>query len=118
VHGDKRGRTWGFPTANFVIGRKSFPLSGVYVVSVADNDTILYGVANVGVRPTVGVPKLLVEANLFNFSGDLYSRMLNVTFLERIRDEMKFDGFDSLKAQIMRDVEFGKNWLQAEQGSA
>lgn len=109
VRGDRRGRAWGFPTANFVIPRRSFPVHGVYLVRAAARDGLHeYGVANVGVRPTVGGSRMLVETHLLNFQGDLYGRTLEVTFLEKIRDERRFADFDALKAQIVRDVAFAR----------
>ena len=115
VHGDKRGRTWGFPTANIVIPTLSFPIGGVFIVRVEEKGTLVgYGVTNVGTRPTVGVTRLLIETHLFSSNIDLYGRLLNVVFLKKIRDEEKFPDFDALRQQIMRDVQFGKQWIDQE----
>jgi riboflavin kinase/FMN adenylyltransferase len=77
-------------------------LTGVYAVKLDG----LNGVANLGVRPTIaGVPKLLLEVNLFDFDGDLYDKHVQVEFFHKIRDEMKFDGLDALKAQIAKDAQ-------------
>ena len=115
VHGDKRGRTWGFPTANIVIPTLSFPIGGVFIVRVEEKGTLVgYGVTNVGSRPTVGVTRLLIETHLFSSSIDLYGRLLNVVFLKKIRDEKKFPDFDALRQQIMLDVQFGKQWVNEE----
>ncbi|GJL83058.1 MAG: riboflavin biosynthesis protein [marine bacterium B5-7] len=115
IHGDKRGRTWGFPTANFAVRRDSFPLSGVFVVEVSDtNGFHRYGVANVGRRPTINSTRLLIEAFLFDFSGDLYGQRLQVTFLERIREERRFESFDALKQQIGEDIEFAHRQIDAD----
>ena len=106
VHGAKRGRELGFPTANIHMrherpARPIFPLSGVYAVKLDG----LNSVANLGVRPTIaGVPKLLLEVHVIDFNGDLYGRHVHVAFLHKIRDEMKFDSLDALKAQISGDI--------------
>ena len=115
VHGDKRGRTWGFPTANMIVSSKKLPIGGVFVVRVEeDNNIVGYGVTNVGTRPTVGVTRLLIETHLFNKNPDLYGRVLNIVFLKKIREEKKFADFDALKEQILRDVEYGKRWVKEE----
>lgn len=117
VHGEKRGRKLGFPTANIRIKHNPLPLKGVFAVEVRRREGItecgddgnpsglLYGVANLGVRPTVEGTRPLLEIHLFNFSGDLYGAHLNVRFIQKIRDEMKFSGLDALTAQISRDAE-------------
>ncbi len=105
VHGDHRGSTIGFPTANLRAEPVLLPADGVYaVVARAPGGELLRGVANLGVRPTVGAGRS-VEAHLFDFDGDLYGKQLRVGFVTRLRDEMKFDGIDALKAQIAKDVE-------------
>lgn len=116
MHGDKRGRTWGFPTANLAVRRDSFAVSGVFVVRVTDaHGFYATGVANVGRRPTVQGTRLLIEVHLFDFDGDLYGRRIQVTFLHRIRGERRFDSFDALKHQIGDDIVVAKDYL-AEQG--
>ena len=106
VHGAKRGRELGFPTANIHMrherpARPIFPLSGVYAVKLDG----LNSVANLGVRPTIaGVPKLLLEVHVIDFNDDLYGRHVHVAFLHKIRDEMKFESLDALKAQIADDI--------------
>lgn len=113
IHGDKRGRTWGFPTANLTTPRNSFPLKGVFVVELTDEDGFRRtGVANVGHRPTIGGVRLLIEVHLFDFNGDLYGRRVEVTFLHRIRDEQRFDDFEALKARIRQDVVLAEQWLE------
>jgi len=111
VHGDKRGREWGFPTANLAINR-ILPMTGVYAVKVygAGADTI-EGVANLGNRPTVGGMKTLLEVHLFDFGSDLYGRRICVEFISKIRDEMKFESFDELKNQISADCESARSVL-------
>lgn len=109
AHGDKRGRTIGFPTANIYLHRKSSPVYGVYAVQLHSRDPRIgtepvNGVANVGQRPTVGGTRTLLEVHLFDFDADIYSAHVQVTFLHRIRDEKRFESFEALKAQIQRDT--------------
>lgn len=101
IHGAKRGRELGFPTANVHIKHERPALTGVYAVKLDG----LNAVANLGVRPTItGVPKLSLEVHILDFNEDLYGRHVHVEFLHKIRDEMKFSGLDALKAQIAHDV--------------
>ena len=101
IHGAQLGRKLGFPTANVHMRHERPALTGVYAVKLDG----LNGVANLGVRPTVaGVPKLLLEVHLFDFAGDLYDKHVHVEFHHKIRDEMKFDGLEALKAQIAKDA--------------
>jgi riboflavin kinase/FMN adenylyltransferase len=105
-HGDKRGRTIGFPTANVPLGRHLEPARGVYAVTVrlADGST-RKGVANIGRRPTVNAgTESRLEVNLFDFSGDIYGSDITVALHEYIRPEIKFSGLDALKAQIAADA--------------
>jgi riboflavin kinase / FMN adenylyltransferase len=106
-HGEARGRTIGFPTANLALGPYLPPAFGVYAVRVdgAVAGRTLGGVANLGVRPTVGGdPAPRLEVHLFDFAGDLYGRRLTVSLIEFLRPERKFDGLDALKAQIAADA--------------
>ncbi|MGE0045507.1 MAG: bifunctional riboflavin kinase/FAD synthetase [Hyphomonadaceae bacterium] len=104
VHGQQRGRTIDFPTANIALGAYQRPRFGVYAVRASVDGTSLNGVANIGVRPTVGTDAPLLEAHLFDFAGDLYGRTLEVEILSFIRPEQKFESFDALKAQIGADA--------------
>jgi riboflavin kinase/FMN adenylyltransferase len=105
VHGDKRGREWGFPTANLAIDR-ALPMTGVFSVKVhGARDDVTFGVANLGTRPTIGGMKTLLEVHLFDYTSDLYGRRICVEFVSKIREEKKFDSFDELKNQIMMDCE-------------
>lgn len=115
VHGDQRGRTIGFPTANVVPGPKfCVPAVGVYagrVRAVGDGDPARWhdAVVNFGVRPTfradpASAPAPLVEAHLFDFDGDLYDREVDVGFVARLRDERRFGGVDELRHQIEADA--------------
>jgi riboflavin kinase/FMN adenylyltransferase len=106
-HGDARGRTIGFPTANLSLGPYQPPAYGVYAVRVAGaaTDRVLPGVANLGVRPTAGGdPAPRLEVHLFDFAGDLYGKRLDVAFEAFLRPERKFADFEALKTQIAADA--------------
>lgn len=112
VQGDRRGRTIGFPTANLVFGDSvALPGHGVYAVRAGAGAQVHDAVCNVGVRPTFGGASVVVEAHLLDFDADLYGTELKVWFVDRIRDEEKFDGLDALVEQIGRDVEQGRRIL-------
>jgi riboflavin kinase/FMN adenylyltransferase len=104
-HGDKRGRTLGYPTANLALGSYQRPRFGVYAVRgrLADGRA-LDGVANLGTRPMFDPPKELLEPFFFDFDGDLYDQTIEVSLHAFIRDEMTFDDIEALKAQIARDA--------------
>ncbi|NKB77240.1 MAG: bifunctional riboflavin kinase/FAD synthetase [Gammaproteobacteria bacterium] len=114
LHGDKRGRQWGFPTLNLAVTRTP-PMMGVYAVRVIGIESgALSGVANLGRRPTVDGLKMLLEVHLFDFSKEIYGKRVCVEFMSKIRDEQKFDSFDALKVQIAKDSQtarmLAKNW--------
>ena len=112
VHGDEKGRTIGFPTANIPIKRKSCAVSGVYAVKVLTQDgNEYYGVANIGHRPTVGGTRTQLEVHIFKFSQEIYGDFLTVTFSKKLRDEKKFDSFDELKNQIMHDSQSAQDYF-------
>jgi riboflavin kinase/FMN adenylyltransferase len=103
-HGDKLGRTIGFPTANIDLDRYLRPRYGVYAVRGRMPDgRVLDGAANLGIRPTFDPPKELLEPYFFGDTGDLYGQMIEVELHRWLRPEMKFDSLDALKAQIGRD---------------
>ena len=117
VHGDARGRTLQFPTANVDGVAELMPPNGVYAVQVAIDEGergptassgpaqgTVPGVANLGVRPTVGGTRLSLEVHLLDFSRDIYGARLRVDLAARLREEKKFSSLDELKAQIARDV--------------
>jgi len=109
IHGAQLGRKLGFPTANVHMRHERPALTGVYAVKLDG----LNGVANLGVRPTIaGVPKLLLEVHLLDFDGDLYDKHVHVEFFHKIRDEMKFDGLDALKAQIAKDAQVARQFFK------
>lgn len=105
VHGDERGRTLGFPTANLVPSEgEACPANGAYAVRVGrENGTTYIGVANVGSNPTFDGNERRVEAHLLDFSGDLYGEWITVHFVERLRGEKKFPSAEALVEQIRRD---------------
>ena len=110
AHGDKRGRSIGFPTANIYLHRKSSAVYGVYAVQVCSEDPrlkgeLLTGVANVGQRPTVDGTRTLLEVHLFDFDRDIYGAHVQVRFLHKIREEQRFDSLEALIAQINVDAE-------------
>jgi riboflavin kinase / FMN adenylyltransferase len=106
VVGDRRGRSIGFPTANVLPDADAvIPARGVYAGFVRVGEDEYAACTNVGVAPTFGRAESRVEAHLLDFDGDLYGRVVDVSFLRRIREERRFSGIDELKAQIQRDVE-------------
>ena len=113
AHGDKRGRTWGFPTANLMLRHSNLPVGGVYAATVRRCDgERLHGVVNVGFRPTVGGKRFLVEVHLLNYDEKLYGQRLTVEFRQKIRPEKHFESFDHLKVQIGRDIEQAREFLK------
>ena len=105
VHGDKRGRELGWPTANVELGSYQRPAYGIYAVRVRLDDGSEHdGVANLGVRPMFDPPKELLETVLFDWDGDLYGRTIEVALHHFIRPEMKFDGMEALKARMDEDA--------------
>ncbi|WP_218352649.1 bifunctional riboflavin kinase/FAD synthetase [Alteromonas lipotrueiana] len=112
VHGEKKGRTIGFPTANVLLKRFRTPIKGVFAVSVTLNNTTFNGVANVGRRPTLGGQRTQLEVHLFDFNGDLYGRPINVIPRKKLRDEHKFESFDALKQQIQVDAEHARRYFK------
>jgi riboflavin kinase/FMN adenylyltransferase len=117
THGDKRGRTIGFPTANIYLKQHLKPARGVYVVTARLPDgAVVGGVANIGQRPTVGGTESRMEAHLFDYEGDLYGAELTVTLHHFLREEKKFASFDVLKAQIMQDASDARALLDALPG--
>lgn len=108
VRGNEIGRSMGFPTANVEPSEavKLIPGNGVYAVKVHFEDRIYHGMANIGKRPTVvrETAQRVIEVHIFGFSSDLYGKNLRLTFHGRIRDEVKFEDTEALKAQIEKDA--------------
>jgi riboflavin kinase/FMN adenylyltransferase len=114
-HGDKRGRTLGYPTANLSLANYLRPRFGIYAVRARLEDgTILEGAANLGTRPTFDPPKELLEPYFFDFDGDLYGRTIEVALVSFIRPEERFDGLEPLKAQMAKDCDEARRRLAAE----
>ncbi len=114
-HGDKRGRQLSVPTANIALGEYLRPKFGVYAVMAGPVGKSLrhQGVANIGSRPTVDGKNEILEFHLFNFEGDLYGQEWEVELLHFLRPEQAFPDLDSLRAQIMQDIETAKGRLAA-----
>jgi riboflavin kinase / FMN adenylyltransferase len=114
VEGDRVGRTLGFPTANLRLPEQKFlPRTGVYAVRVKSDGLEQPGVINLGYRPTVGGTKLVVEAHLLDWSGDLYGQTLTVSLEQFLRSEQKFPDLAALKAQIQQDCDWARTVLQS-----
>ena len=106
AHGDKLGRTIGYPTANIKMHRKNTPVNGVFAVTMTGIDGLEFeGIANVGTRPTLdGGSKVILETHLFDFNKEIYGRYVEVHFHQKIRDELRFQSLEELKDQIFKDV--------------
>jgi len=110
--GQQRGRTIGFHTANVRLHRVVSPLKGVFAVRVYGlGSEALNGVANVGTRPTVDGSYCVLEIHLFDFDSDIYGRYLDVEFCSKLREEKKFESFETLKQQIEFDVEQARTFF-------
>jgi riboflavin kinase/FMN adenylyltransferase len=113
-HGDKLGRTIGYPTANVALGGYLRPAYGVYAVRARLADgRMVDGAANLGIRPQFDPPKELLEPHFFDFSGDLYGQVIDVELVEYIRPEAKFDSLDAMVAQIDADCAEARRILAA-----
>ena len=114
VHGDRRGRELGYPTANMELGDYLRPRYGIYAVRARlDDKRVVDGVANLGIRPSFDPPKELLEPYFFDFEGDLYGRTIEVELISYLRGEAKFDSLDALKAQMAADCEEAKRRLHS-----
>ncbi len=108
VKGQQLGRTLGFPTANIRVCRRRLPLQGVFAVRTLVDGHRFNAVANLGVRPSVSGVKPLLEVHMLDFKGDLYDQTLRVEFVEKIRDEQKFESLEALRAAIANDIEIAR----------
>lgn len=114
IHGDKRGRSIGFPTANVALHRRLSPLRGVFAVKTTLPDgAIVNGVANVGTRPTVDGQDARLEVHCFDFDRDIYGQMVRVAFCHPLRDEQKFNHLSALIDQITQDAAAARAWHAA-----
>lgn len=113
-HGDKLGRTIGFPTANLALGSYLRPRFGIYAVTGRlPGGRLLAGAANIGVRPSFDPPRELLEPHFFDFAGDLYGQEIEVAFHHFLRPEARFDSLDALSAQMRRDCDEARKLLSA-----
>lgn len=113
-HGDKLGRTIGYPTANVALDRYLRPAYGIYAVrGLLEDGTLLDGAANLGIRPTFDPPKELLEPHFFDFSGDLYGQRIEVQLIHYLRPEAKFDSIEAMVAQIDADCAEAKRILSS-----
>lgn len=125
VRGQQLGRKLGYPTANIRLGKRTSPVTGIFAVrvhgdvpGVARNSEGWLGVASLGVRPTVNGTLPLLEAHLFDFDGDLYGRRIEVEFVQKLRDEEKFEDLDAMVQQIDRDAMQAREILQGNSQDA
>jgi riboflavin kinase/FMN adenylyltransferase len=112
VHGQKKGRTIGFPTANVNLKRAKAPVKGVFAVHVYHNDQRYDGVANIGARPTVDGRDALLEVHMFDFTGNIYGQKIHVTLQHKLRGIVKFATLADLQAQIQLDAEQARQLLR------
>jgi riboflavin kinase/FMN adenylyltransferase len=115
-HGDKRGRTIGYPTANLGVENYLRPKYGIYAVTgrILATGQVLHGAANIGIRPQFEPPKELLEPYFFDFSGDLYGQEIEVAFHHFLRGEAKFDSLDALIEQMDKDCAEARRLLSAQ----
>jgi len=111
VYGQQLGTQLGVPTANLWLPKNKLPIAGVYIVKVDVEGQTYGGIANMGVRPTVDGQNPVLEVHIFEFSKNLYGRKINVEFLQKLRDEKKFNGLDELKEQIFKDISTAKQYF-------
>jgi riboflavin kinase/FMN adenylyltransferase len=108
IEGTKRGHALGFPTANLEMTEELYPKPGVYVVRVLRHGRSYNGVANIGFNPTFDGASVSLEVHLLNFDGEIYGEELQVSFSERIRDELRFYSTEALIEQIRKDIEWAE----------
>lgn len=113
IKGKQLGRTIGFPTANLKIEEeyKLIPKNGVYIVKSTINKKTVFGILNIGTNPTVNGEKLSIEVHFIDFDGDLYHSNIEISVLESIREEQKFDSIELLKNQIQEDKEAAISYI-------
>lgn len=113
VEGQRQGRELGFPTANIELdANRLLPANGVYVAELLLGDAQYNGVANLGVRPTLGGADRVLEIHLLDFEGDLYGAEVRLRFLERLRAERRFDSLAALTEQIQKDARQARTWFE------
>ncbi|MNL44013.1 Riboflavin biosynthesis protein RibF [compost metagenome] len=107
IKGDKIGRTIGFPTANIFIEEtyKLIPSDGIYAVTVDMSGQSFKGMAYIGQRPTINGMTRNIEVNIFDFNQEIYGQYITMTFLQFLREDVKFTGLETLKIQLQKDKE-------------
>ena len=113
VHGDKRGRELSYPTANIELQNKHkiIPKQGVYLIQSDIDNQVVYGMMNIGTKPTFDTTNPSIEVHFFDWNGDLYDQTLQVKLLKWIRDEQKFDSVEELQAQIHADERYCRSYI-------
>ncbi len=113
VEGNKVGRTLGYPTANLKTDNISavLPAQGAYIGRVEHSGTWYHSMVNVGIRPTLDMDHVTIEAHLFNFNKNIYGQEIRIAFLDRIRNEMRFNSLAELKIQLDKDAELSQRLL-------
>jgi riboflavin kinase/FMN adenylyltransferase len=113
ARGRQLGRTIGVPTANIQLHRYKAPLSGVYAVEITGLTSGRYGVANVGVRPTIDGDTIrpILEVHIFDFDADIYGQYIEIIFRKKIREEKKYDGLEALKEAISKDMKEARQFF-------
>ena len=115
IYGRQLGRTIGIPTANIQLHRYVAPISGVFACKVFINAELFFGVANVGVRPTVDDANVnpILEVHLLDFNRMIYGESAKVVFLEKLRDEQKYENLYALKSAINQDIRNAKKFFES-----
>jgi len=115
IHGDRRGKSIGFPTANLKADdeRKLIPKDGVYAVRARYNSKFWSGMMNIGTRPTFSGKERTLEVHLFDFEEDIYGQDLQVRFVKRIRDEQNFNSVDELIEQLNEDKKIAQKVIKS-----
>ncbi len=113
VHGDKRGRELSYPTANIELQNKHkiIPKQGVYLIQSDIDNQVVYGMMNIGTKPTFDTTNPSIEVHFFDWNGDLYDQTLQVKLLKWIREEQKFDSVEELQAQIHADERYCRSYI-------
>jgi riboflavin kinase/FMN adenylyltransferase len=119
AHGNKLGRTLGVPTANVHLHRLVTPLHGIYVVEAHGlDDAAVPGVASIGTRPAIGGTRTLLEVHLLDFNREIYGHYLQISFLQKLREEQNFESLDELKHAMQRDIGQARTWFVQHQHTA
>lgn len=119
VHGNKLGRQIGIPTANIHLHRHRTPIEGIFVAELSDGGAERApAAASVGVRPTIGGSKPLLEVHLLDFDGDIYGHHVAVNFLHKLRDERRFDSIEEMRQHILKDIDATRRYFNDRRASA